>query len=201
MRPRRRQPTRLPRPWDSLGKNTGVGCQFLLQCVKVKSESEVAQSCPTLSDPMDCSPPGPPSMGFSRQEYWSGVPLPSSISLTSLPVLLALGRQRPYLTHLYIYPCSDYQVMSVTISQLGGVKQQPFFYTHLFCGSRIWKGDSRVDFSLLHDGLRVSSMTQMTCGAIWTAEGYNSWGWGMHFKGAFITQVSSAWAGMDEGLT
>ena len=47
-------PTRLPRPWDSLGKNTGVGCHFLLQCVKVKSESEVAQSCPTLLDPMDC---------------------------------------------------------------------------------------------------------------------------------------------------
>ena len=52
------QPTRLPRPWDSPGKNTGVGCHFLLQCMKVKSESEVAQSCPSLCDPMDCSPPG-----------------------------------------------------------------------------------------------------------------------------------------------
>ena len=50
--------TRLPRQWDSPGKNTGVGCHFLLQCVKVKSESEVAQSCLTLSDPMDCSLPG-----------------------------------------------------------------------------------------------------------------------------------------------
>ena len=57
VRPQRRQPTRLRRPWDSPGKNTGVGCQFLLQCMKVKSEREVAQSCPTLSDPMDCSPP------------------------------------------------------------------------------------------------------------------------------------------------
>ena len=47
-----------PRPWDSPGKNTGVGCHFLLQCMKVKSESEVAQSCLTLSDPMDCSLPG-----------------------------------------------------------------------------------------------------------------------------------------------
>ena len=56
--PHRWQPTRLPRPWDSPGKNTGVGCHFLLQCVKVKSESEVAQSCPTPSDPMDCSLPG-----------------------------------------------------------------------------------------------------------------------------------------------
>ena len=52
------QPTRLPRPWDSPGKNTGVGCHFLLQCMKVKSESEVAQSCLTLSDPKNCSPPG-----------------------------------------------------------------------------------------------------------------------------------------------
>ena len=56
--PHRRQPTRLPRPWDSPGKNTGVGCRFLLQCMSVKSESEVAQSCLTLSDPMDCSLPG-----------------------------------------------------------------------------------------------------------------------------------------------
>ena len=58
VRPQGRQPTRLPRPWDSPGKNTGVGCYFLLQCMKVKSESEVAQLCPTPSDPMDCSPPG-----------------------------------------------------------------------------------------------------------------------------------------------
>ena len=58
VRPHRLQPTRLHRPWDSPGKNTGVGCHFLLQCMKVKSESEVAQSCLTLSDPMDCSPPG-----------------------------------------------------------------------------------------------------------------------------------------------
>ena len=54
----RRQPTRLPRPWDSPGKNTGVGCHFLLQYMKLKSESEVAQLCLTLGDPMDCSLPG-----------------------------------------------------------------------------------------------------------------------------------------------
>ena len=58
VRPQRRQPTRLPHPWDSPDKNTGVGCHFLLQCMKGKSESEVTQSCPTLSDPIDCSPPG-----------------------------------------------------------------------------------------------------------------------------------------------
>ena len=54
--PHRQQPTRLPHLWDSPGKNTGVGCHFLLQCMQMKSESEVAQSCPTLSNPMDCSP-------------------------------------------------------------------------------------------------------------------------------------------------
>ena len=52
----RKQPTRLPHPWDSPGKNTGVGCHFLLQCMKVKSEGEVAQLCLTLNDPMDCKP-------------------------------------------------------------------------------------------------------------------------------------------------
>ena len=57
-RPHRWQATRLPRPWDSPGKNTGVGCHFLFQCMKLKSESEVAQSCLTLSDPVDCSLPG-----------------------------------------------------------------------------------------------------------------------------------------------
>ena len=77
VRPHRLQPTRLHRPWDSPSKNTGVGCHFLLQCMKVKSESEVAQSCPTLSDPWTAAYQAPPSMGFSRQEYWSGVPLPS----------------------------------------------------------------------------------------------------------------------------
>ena len=73
-----------PVPWDSPGKITGVGCHFLLQCMKVKSESEVVQSCLTPSSPMDCSLPGSSvhgifqaSMGFSRQEYWSGLPLPS----------------------------------------------------------------------------------------------------------------------------
>ena len=64
VRPHRQQPTRLPCPWDSPGKNTGVGCHFLLQCMKMKSESEVAQSYPTLSDPMDCSPPGSPVPGI-----------------------------------------------------------------------------------------------------------------------------------------
>ena len=58
VRPHRRQPTRLLHPWDPPGESTGVACHFLLQCMKVKSESEVTQSCPTPRDPMDCSLPG-----------------------------------------------------------------------------------------------------------------------------------------------
>ena len=75
VRPHRRQPTRLPHPWDSLGKNTGVGCHFLLQCMKVKSESEVAQSCPALSDPMECSPPGSSVHGIfqARVLEWGAI--------------------------------------------------------------------------------------------------------------------------------
>ena len=65
-----------PHPWDSPGKNTGVGCHFLLQCIKVKSESEVS-SVRLLATPWTTAYQAPPSMGFSRQEYWSGVPLPS----------------------------------------------------------------------------------------------------------------------------
>ena len=75
VRPHRRQPTRLPRPWDSPGKNTGVGCHFLLQCMKVESEREVAQSCPTLSDPMDCSPPASSIHGIfqARVLEWAAI--------------------------------------------------------------------------------------------------------------------------------
>ena len=74
-RPHRRQPTSLLRPWDSPGKNTGVGCHLLLQCMKVKRESEVAQLCLTLSDPMDCSLPGPSIHGIfqARVLEWDAI--------------------------------------------------------------------------------------------------------------------------------
>ena len=86
VQPHRRQPTRLPHHWDSLGKNTGVGCHCFLQCMKVKSESEVAQSCPTLSNPMDCSLPGSSIHGIFQAKYWSGVPLPSPNMLSRLVI-------------------------------------------------------------------------------------------------------------------
>ena len=75
VQPHRWQPTRLPCPWDSPGKNTGVGCHFLLQCMKVKSENEVTQLCPTLSDPMDCSLWGSSILGISmaRVLEWGAI--------------------------------------------------------------------------------------------------------------------------------
>ena len=83
VRPHRRQPTRFPHPWDSPGKNTGVGCHFLLQCMKVKSEMEVAQSCLTLCDPMDCSLPGSSVHGIfqARVLEWSAIAF-SNFNLT-----------------------------------------------------------------------------------------------------------------------
>ena len=75
VRPHRRQLSRLRRPWDSPGKNTGVGCHFLLQCMKVKSESEVTQSCPSICDPMDCSLPGSSvhAIGQARVMEWGAI--------------------------------------------------------------------------------------------------------------------------------
>ena len=75
MQPHRRQLTRLPRPWDSPGKNPGVGCHFLLQCLEVKSEREVAQSCPTPNDPIDCSLPGSSVHGIfqARVLEWGAI--------------------------------------------------------------------------------------------------------------------------------
>ena len=99
VRPHRWQPTRLPRPWNSLGKNTGVGCYFLLQCMKVKSESEVTQSCLTPSDPMDCSPPGSSVHGIfqARVLEWGAIGSAMkerSISKTLTPKELTVeGRQ------------------------------------------------------------------------------------------------------------
>ena len=96
----RQQPTRLRRPWDSPGKSTGVGCRVLLQCMKVKSESEVAQSCLTVSDPRDCSPPGSSIRGVfqARVQEWGAIAFSqifwvsifSFVYWEKIPALLAL---------------------------------------------------------------------------------------------------------------
>ena len=94
VRPHRWKPTRLPHPWDSPGKNTGMGCHFLLQCMKVKSEREVAQSCPTLSNRMDYSPPGSSVHGTfqARVLEWSAI----AFSNNFLAILFKMQNPRPY---------------------------------------------------------------------------------------------------------
>ena len=90
VRPHRRLPNRLLCPWDSPGKNTGVGCHFLLQCMKVESESEVAQSCPTLSNAMDCSLPGSSIHGIFRATVleWGAIAFSHSNSTSTALIYL-----------------------------------------------------------------------------------------------------------------
>ena len=108
VRPHRGQPTRLPRPWDSPGKNTGVGCHFLLQCMKVKSEREVAQSCLTLSNPMDCSLPGSSVHGIlqARVLEWGTIAFcgkSNNIILKNHEAILLL--------YYYLYNINDNQTL------------------------------------------------------------------------------------------
>ena len=104
MRPHRWQPTRLPCPWDSPGKNTGVGCHFLLQCMKVKSECEVTQPCPTLSDPMDCSLPGSSIHGIfqARVLEWGAIPF-SNLRSLEIEIPCPLKARLWYSGNLYIW--------------------------------------------------------------------------------------------------
>ena len=97
--PHRWKPTRLSCPWDSPGKDTGVGCHFLLQCMKVKSESEVAQSCLTLRDPMDCSPQGSSIHGIfqARVLEWGAIAFSSCCSMWDLVPWPGIKPQAPVL--------------------------------------------------------------------------------------------------------
>ena len=118
VRPHRRQPTRLPRLWDSSGKNTGVGCHFLLQCMKVKSEVKSLSCVQPSATLWTAAFQAPPSMGFSRQEYWSGVPLPSPlypIHLGKYPdyiltISWLLGKSEILLLILNIYIANYYRL-------------------------------------------------------------------------------------------
>ena len=129
MRPHRRQPTRLPHPWDSSDKNTGVGCHFLLQCMKVKSLSRVR----LLATPWTAAHQAPPSLGFSRQGYWSGVPLQSFLILQAFNpmisfslflffislLLLSFPTLLPPISQTQNCPiCFDFSLPSVSYSQL-----------------------------------------------------------------------------------
>ena len=116
VRPHRQQPTRLPRPWNSPGKNTGVGCHFLLQCMKVKSESEVAQSCPTLHDPMDWSLPGSSTHGIfqARVLEWGAIAWSKLLlRLSALPFFPPLSSQ-PVVLVCHLISRSHCLVFSLT---------------------------------------------------------------------------------------
>ena len=129
VRPKRRQPTRLPRPWDSPGKNTGVGCHFLLQCMKVKSESEVAQACPTPKDPIDCSLPGSSVHGIfqARLLEWGAIAF-STINKQMSEIL------RGRVSNILFHKLREYQILTLIITWLrkaqvgsshGGLAHQP----------------------------------------------------------------------------
>ena len=119
VQPHRRQPTRLPRPWNSPGKNTGVGCHFLLQCTKVKSESEVAQSCPTLRDPMDCSPPGSSIHGIfqARGLEWG------AIAFSDVVIVSSKGTQTYIHTYMYIHSFPNSPPIKILVSLENGHHQ------------------------------------------------------------------------------
>ena len=103
VQPHRRQPTRLHHPWDCSGKNTGVGCHFLLQCMKVKSEIEVAQSCLTLQDPTDCSLPGSSVHGIIQATVleWGAIAF-CTIKNTNLNIIISSLSMIHKYTHEYI---------------------------------------------------------------------------------------------------
>ena len=151
VRPHRRQPTRLPCPWDSPGKNTEVGCHVLPQCMKVKSESEVAQSCLIPSDPMDCSLRGSSVHGIfqARVPEWVAIafshstPHISSI-LWLLPAsftscILLLPNTHSYIHtvlnqkgFLHLLECVDPLPMITFVHVLGAIFLKCFSYTLFF---------------------------------------------------------------------
>ena len=103
VQPHRRQTTMLLRPWDSPGKNAGVGCHFLIQCMKVKSESDVTQSCPTLPDPMDCSLPGSSIHGIfqARVLEWGAIAFSEDLLLETFKY-----------THFFVWLAKDHITLS-----------------------------------------------------------------------------------------
>ena len=124
VRPHRRQPNRLPRPWDSPGKNEGVGCHFLLQCMKMKSESEVTQSCLTLSDPMDCSLLGSCIHGIfqARVLEWGAIAFSTHVSS---------GHHIGRFNYSWILSCALYLFTSVHIGCISPHTAHPLLSLYL----------------------------------------------------------------------
>ena len=125
VRPHRRQPTRLPRPWDSPGKNTGVDCHFLLQCMKVKSESEVAQPCPTLSDPMDCSLPSSSIRGILQARVLEWGAIAFSDIYNPNPVYITIYMYINITIYIYVCVCVCLSYIYMYLLNSLIVKQKP----------------------------------------------------------------------------
>ena len=170
VRPHRRQPTRLPRPWDSPGRNTGVGCRFLLQCMKVKSESEVAQSCPTLSNPMDCSPPGSSIHGTfqARVLEWGA----TALNTTTLNLGVWISLETLISVLVDIYP------------DVGLMDQ---ITTLIFCGTSILFSTANIQFHSSTSSAQGFQFLQIlpTCYFLefFYSNGYKAsyYGFGFHF--------------------
>ena len=115
------QPTRLPHPWDSPGKNTGVGCHFLLQFVKVKVKVKSLSCVRLLVTPWTAAHQAPPSMGFSRQEYWSGVPLssPNLMSAAAAKSLQCVTLYKCYNNTNFFFGCAGALLLSTAFSPVG----------------------------------------------------------------------------------
>ena len=148
----RRQPTRLPCSWDSPGKNTGVGCHFLLWCMKVKSESEVAQSCSTLHDPMDCSLPGSSINGifqarvlewgaiaFSNTSTWISHKSTHAPSLLNLPLTSQPPHYPTRLLHIshfwywpYLLSLARYLWILLNLKKIFGLVIFLYFFSFIY---------------------------------------------------------------------
>ena len=142
VRPHRRQPTRLPRPWDSPGKNTGVGCHFLRQCMKVKSEREVAQSCPTLRDPMDCSLPDSSAHGIfqARVLEWGAMAFSNFVFSSVYMLIPNCPLPFPLVTIslflLWVYFCFVNKFICVLFGDSAYTRCHVIFF--FLCLHRVW---------------------------------------------------------------
>ena len=143
--PHRWQPTRLPRPWDSPGKNTGVSCHFLLQCMKVKVKSP--SHARLLATPWTAAYQSPPSMGFSRQEYWSGVPSPSPkhIAFISKYQTLLWGADLYILTHS-ILTLTLWVIFTISILQIWKIRQREI---NLFCVTELNSAGAKIQIKAI----------------------------------------------------
>ena len=160
VRPNGRQPTRLPSPWDSPGKNTGVGCHFLLQCMKVKVKS--LSRVRLLATPWTAALEAPPSVGFSRQEYWSGVPSPSKTD-TSWEIYHIWSWYKPWMrVKRTLSLLCKWEVWGPGIVK--DFQEEPFDYLDMIWVFIILKGFTSLAYLVLSNNAVLSYFWENRCG-------------------------------------